>query len=113
MLRGAIAGITLLLAAPTATAVLLAPSAEAAPLTVATVSIGTKVSAYSGRVAWSEPRGPEDRRRYVLVERVGGHDRLLPVPARASRPFDVDLGPDGHGGVAAVYSRCRDVVAHA
>jgi hypothetical protein len=48
------------------------------------------------------------RRRYVLVERVGGRTRELPVRSRQRPPFDVDLGPDGRGGIVAVYSRCRD-----
>lgn len=31
----------------------------------------------------------------------------LPIDPRLGVPFDVDLGPDGHGNVVAAYSRCQ------
>jgi hypothetical protein len=43
---------------------------------------------------------------YRLTARVDGRVRSLPVRSRGA-PFDVDLGPDGHGSVVAAYSRCR------
>ncbi len=39
------------------------------------------------------------------MARAGGVVQALPVAPRAT-PFDVDLGPDRHGGLVAVYSRC-------
>lgn len=65
-----------------------------------------KIAAFRGRVMWSEPVGPVLQRRYVLRQRFKGRTSRVPVPSRARRAFDVDLGPDGHGGTLAVYSRC-------
>jgi hypothetical protein len=52
-------------------------------------------------VAWSEP-SPAG---YRLVVYHDGIIRTLPV-APSTIPFDVDLGPDRRGRVAAVYQRC-------
>jgi hypothetical protein len=62
------------------------------------------IDAYGGRVVWSD--WDATARRWRLMEYSGGAARAVPVPPRRS-PFDVDLGPDGHGGALAVYSRCR------
>jgi hypothetical protein len=56
------------------------------------------IDAYGSRVAWSDYDARAGAWR--LMERAGA----LPVAQRA-RPFDVDLGPDGHGSTLAVYSR--------
>jgi hypothetical protein len=60
------------------------------------------VDAYGSRVVWSDYDGAIGAWR--LAERSGGTIRGVPVAPRSS-PFDVDLGPDGHGGTLAVYSR--------
>jgi hypothetical protein len=86
---------------------LVAGEARAAPVTVGTISLQSKVSAFRGRVVWSEPSGDISNRRYVLMLRYHGRTSRLPVRPRRQRAFDVDLGPDGHGGIVAVYSRCR------
>jgi hypothetical protein len=62
------------------------------------------IDAYAGRVVWSDYDAAVDAWR--LMEHSRGVTRAVPVPARPT-PFDVDLGPDGHGGTVAVYSRCR------
>lgn len=46
--------------------------------------------------------------RYFLVQEITPVDyRRLPVAPRMGVPFDIDLGPDEDGDVAAVYSRCE------
>jgi hypothetical protein len=54
------------------------------------------VDAHGSRVVWSDYHAGA----WHLTARSGA----LPV-APGARPFDVDLGPDGHGGTVAVYSR--------
>ena len=61
------------------------------------------IDAFAGRVVWSDYDAAIDAWR--LMENAGGVTRALPVEPRRT-PFDVDLGPDGRGGVRAVYSRC-------
>jgi hypothetical protein len=61
------------------------------------------IDAYGGRVVWSDYDAAIGAWR--LMERSGGATRAVPVAPRPA-PFDVDLGPDGHGGTLAVYSRC-------
>ena len=63
-----------------------------------------KVSAYRGRLAWSDYDSATDR--WVLMTRANGRVRQVPVAPRAGGPFDVDLGPNASGNTAAVYSRC-------
>jgi hypothetical protein len=70
-----------------------APAPERAPT----------LDAFEGRVVWSDYDAAI--RSWRLMEHAGGVTRALPVEPRRS-PFDVDLGPDGGGGVVAVYSRC-------
>jgi hypothetical protein len=62
------------------------------------------IDAYGGHVVWSDYDAAVDAWR--LMDHSRGVTRVLPVAPRAT-PFDVDLGPDGRGGVLAVYSRCR------
>jgi hypothetical protein len=69
---------------------------------IGTVTAFPVLDAHGGRLVWSEWDGA----RWRLMEHSGGTERAVPVPPRAT-PFDVDLGPDGHGGTVAVYSRCR------
>jgi hypothetical protein len=54
------------------------------------------IDAQGARVVWSDYRAGA----WHLMERSGA-----PAVAPRPRPFDVDLGPDGHGGTRAVYSR--------
>lgn len=61
-----------------------------------------RVSAYGGVRAWSAPAADG---RWQLVLARGDQARTADVRPRGV-PFDVDLGPDGDGGVVAVYSRC-------
>ena len=61
------------------------------------------IDAHAGVVAWSDYDASVDAWR--LMANVGGVTQALPVAPRAT-PFDVDLGPDGRGGLVAVYSRC-------
>ena len=63
----------------------------------------TGVSAYRGRVAWSEYDAA--MRSYALVTRSDGVTARAPVPPRA-RPFDADVGPDVRGRPVVLYSRC-------
>jgi hypothetical protein len=60
------------------------------------------IDAYGPRVVWSDYDAAAGAWR--LTERSGGATRAVPVAPRRT-PFDVDLGPDGHGGTLAVYSR--------
>jgi hypothetical protein len=61
-----------------------------------------KVSQRGSAVAWSEPAPGGG---FKLVVRVDGIARDAAV-APSRRPFDVDLGDDGHGHLIATYSRC-------
>jgi len=85
-------------------AVVLAPAgAASADTTLATGLPPTvKVSMRGTAVAWSEPAVAGG---YKLVIRTNGVARDAAV-ARSPRPFDVDLGDDGHGRLVATYSRC-------
>jgi len=80
------------------------PAAAPADDVVAQVTRATPVNAFGGRLAWSEYDAALGRFR--LTTRSAGIVAAVPVRTRAV-PFDVDLGPDGAGGVVAVYSRCR------
>ena len=79
-----------------AAAALAGPVAEGAP--VGDGPIGT----YGSVVVVSRRVGE----RYRLAELVNDRLRDLDAPSRGV-PFDLDLGPDRHGLVTAVYSRCR------
>ena len=81
-----------------------AGGAAAADDLIATVARPTPVSAFDGRVVWSEYDAGANR--YFLVQRVAGVTSRLPVDPR-SVPFDVDLGPDADGSPVATFSRCR------
>lgn len=64
------------------------------------------VDAYDGvTVATEREHTPSGQRRYFLTAYRDGQRTRLPVAPRGL-PFDVDLGPDGRGGVVAAYSRC-------
>jgi hypothetical protein len=66
--------------------------------------IGVSVAAYGGWAAWSRPDAAKDR--YALVLRSPEGVMSVPAIAESTAPFDVELGPTGGSGVAAVYSRC-------
>jgi hypothetical protein len=85
----------------TATAV---PSSAGADDVVASLTRGTPISAFGGALAWSYYDAATDR--YALVVQRGGRSERAPV-ANAGRPFDVSLGPDVHGRVVGLYTRCR------
>ena len=93
-------------AAPNRAVAALAQGPEQVGVTSATA----KVSAFRGRVLFSTPVGDAAHRRYRLFERFRDRTRRLPIRSRRT-PFDVDLGPDGRGGLVAVYSRCNDEIA--
>jgi hypothetical protein len=85
------------------------PAVALADEVVATPSRPTPVSAYGGRVAWSQ--FDATRGVYFLMSRAAGVTTTVPVAPR-SVPFDVDLGPDQNGDTVAAYSRCaRDPAA--
>src|SRR5439155_19173660 len=80
----------------------LAPALSArADVVIARLPALSPIDAYHGRVVWSEP----STAGYRLVVYRRGIARTLPV-APSTVPFDVDLGPDRHGRVVAVYQRC-------
>lgn len=82
----------------------LLPSLARAQESIALLERSTPVSAYEDRLAWS--RYDASTGRYALMTRVDGVTSSVPVATRGV-PFDVDVGPDPHGDVAAVYSRCQ------
>lgn len=89
-----------------ALAALLVPAAGAsADDVVATLPRDTPIAAYGGTVAWSDFDATTSQ--YRLVIRRGDVDQQAPI-AGAPRPFDVSLGPDVHGRVVALYTRCRE-----
>ena len=63
------------------------------------------VARYGGTTTWFEQSSGSNKAR-LIAEVDGGQPAALPVA-----PFrdvgDVDLGPDGNGGVVAAYSRCQ------
>lgn len=59
------------------------------------------VDQFGGVTVWSAPAAGG----YAVMARSAAGAVPLPIGPRAV-PFDVDLGPDGSGGVVAVYSRC-------
>lgn len=75
---------------------------QALTLVIATLAAPVPISAYGGRVVWSERLSA---RSYALTAYVQGRTTRVPVAPRAV-PFDVDLGPNAAGHVAAVYTRC-------
>jgi hypothetical protein len=78
------------------------PSSASADEVIAWVSAPSPLSAFGGRLLWSEPDG---RGAYRLMMWQAGVVSPMPVATR-SRPFDADLGPGADGGTVAVYSRC-------
>ncbi|HWT92376.1 MAG TPA: hypothetical protein VN238_05235 [Solirubrobacteraceae bacterium] len=82
---------------------LLATTPAAATVTpLATTDAPTPVSA-SGSVAVFSLHDASGFR--LAVSENGAAPRVLPVAPRTV-PFDADIGPDGTGGLALVYSRC-------
>jgi hypothetical protein len=87
-----------------AAAALAPPAVASAATTLATGLPPTvKVSMRGHAVAWSAPASGGG---FKLVIRTNGVNRDAAV-ASSARPFDVDLGDDGHGHLVATYSRCR------
>jgi hypothetical protein len=94
-----------ILSLPVVLACALALASEAeAETTLAIEQAPTAVNAFRGRVVWSslDPASGEFSLKLLRHGRV----RKLGLRTRKA-PFDVDLGPDAHGRVVAVYSRCR------
>lgn len=83
-----------------------APSVATADV-VDTTDVPTQLAAWGGVAAWSK----YDNQRYTLRISIGGQILTAPVAPR-SEPFDLDVGPDGHGRPTIVYSRCRSVRRH-
>lgn len=69
-------------------------------------SAGVSVATYGGWAAWS--RSDAATGHYALVLRSPLGAISLPAVAESASPFDVELGPTGGSGVAAVYSRCAN-----
>jgi hypothetical protein len=84
--------------------VLAIPQTAWADQTIASVPAPTPVSAFGGRLAWSDHDPATGN--YRLMTEVGGTISPVPVATRKV-PFDVDLGPNESGNTVAVYSRCR------
>jgi hypothetical protein len=79
------------------------PTTAAGDVLVASISRPSRVSAFSGAVAWSEYDSATGR--YSLMIRRDGESVVAPVPSSAV-PFDAQLGPVGTHSMAAIYSRC-------
>src|SRR4051812_15712107 len=86
---------------------LLTPSAARADFTLSMLDRPTPVSAYAGRVVWSQYDALADvfRLMEAHASTAGLVTTALPVPPRAV-PFDADAGPDADGAATVVYSRC-------
>ena len=88
-------------------ALLVFPAAAQADFTVSDVERPTPVSAYAGRVVWSQYDA--SIAGYRLLEAhaspAGQVTTVLTVAPR-SVPFDADVGPGADGAPTVVYSRC-------
>jgi len=88
-------------------ALLVFPAAAQADFTVSDVERPTPVSAYAGRVVWSQYDA--SIAGYRLLEAhaspAGQVTTVLKVAPR-SVPFDADVGPGAAGRPTVVYSRC-------
>jgi hypothetical protein len=99
---------TLLLAVGVAGAALAPAAAQAAPTTLSSEPVPTRVAAWEGTVLWSQLDTATGN--YRLVKSVdGGAPTTVPVPERAGGPFDVDLGTNRSGSTYAVYTRDGDI----
>lgn len=84
---------------------LLAAAPAAATVTpIETTDAPTPVSA-DGQTAVFSVRESSSALYFLAVSENGGPARGLGLPPRPV-PFDADIGPDGAGGLAIVYSRC-------
>src|SRR4051794_24988480 len=80
------------------------PAVSNADVVVSSDPTAANVSAYGGALVWSRRTPIGD---YRLLLRQPGVIRALSVrPFR--HPVDADLGPGRHGGIVAVYARCRN-----
>lgn len=84
---------------------LAAPASAAAETVVAALQRPTQISSWRGIGAFSLYDAPSGSYR-LAITRSGGAPQL-PAVAPRPVPFDVDVGPDGDGSAALVYSRCR------
>ena len=85
-----------------------AATAQGAATTLATEHAPTRVAAWEDTVMWS--RQDPASGRYALMKSVGGGAPVaVGVPKRSGTPFDIDLGTDGAGATAAVYTRNGDI----
>jgi hypothetical protein len=91
-------------AAATALVLGTAGPAAAGDEVIATLPPQTAIDALGGHVLWSVPDATG--KSWRLVDFSHGTQHELPLRP-SSAPFDVDLGRDSKGRVAAVYSRCR------
>ena len=91
-----------ILTACAAAAIVLCAPAHAAETELATLPADAPISAYAGRVVFSELRADA---LWHLRQWTAGAVRDVPV-APQRRPFDVDAGPNAAGAPVAVYSRC-------
>lgn len=80
------------------------PAPAAGPIGIVSPDpTASNVSAYGGALVWSR-RAPSGDYRLVVTKSGVASD--APV-ARFRHPVDADLGPGRHGGIVAVYARCR------
>src|SRR3954452_7092976 len=98
------------LAALACCATVAAPAVPAVPhaeFTIAETARPTPVSAYAGRLVWSQYDAALGAFRLMETHASpsGSQTTALPVPPRAV-PFDADVGPDADGAATVVYSRC-------
>ena len=82
----------------------LAPAADAAPITLSTEQRATPIAAWAGTVAWSSYDAAAGNYR-PMVSRNGAEAQPVAV-APSAAPFDLDLGTNRNGSTYAVYSRC-------
>jgi hypothetical protein len=79
-------------------ALLAAPAGAQTPEVLEPVGAQTVVSAYGGHAVWNELDVASGR--WYLRHRFAGTSARLPVRSRSVQ-FDVDVGPLGHGQIAA------------
>jgi hypothetical protein len=83
---------------------LLSPAPAFADQAIAELGLDAPVAGYGGWKAWSSY--DFSTQRYTLMLRAPD-DTVKAAPLTpSSKPFDMALGPDGHGDVVAIYKRC-------
>ena len=94
------------------------PATVHADQVVAQVSEDTPISAYGGKLAWSDHNAKTDRFRLMISDRLapGGQGVVATTAANvptARRPFDVSLTRTSSNRFFVLYTRCSKVVRSA